>query len=72
MLHCKAKSKNEDYWKEVGCDCHQGKLSTVAYMALKGKLFRICKMISNKLLDTRDDLIFKLRWALCNPNCEIV
>ncbi len=48
------------------------RLSTVANLALMGRRFRICKMISNELLDGRDDMIFKLRWALCNPNCEII
>jgi len=29
-------------------------------------------MISNELLDSCNNLLFKWRWTLCNPNCEII
>ena len=41
-------------------------------MASLDGLLRIDQMISNELLDGRDDLLFELGWTLCYPNCEIV
>jgi len=58
-LYLKGNRLKLEFRKKVGYDIHQVGLSTVVNLALMARLFRICKMVSNELLDSRNNMVFK-------------